>query len=769
MKNIFKIGNTLIFCMAFISCQHNEKNVPEESFSSYVDPFIGTTQTHMKEKFSDLPGSHFTAANVFPGAKVPWGMTAINPRNTLTESMVGYQYGEDYMYGFSQLLLSGVGCAGWGNVLVTPTVGVINTRLEERKSRYTNEKASVGYYAVLLTNDSILTEVTATQRTTLSRYTFNKSSDTINIIIDLFKAMGNSEDSYARVINNQEIEGWNLVGRFCGHPTRQKLYFVAKFNKPAEKTGVYNDELIHVGRDTVSGSKSGVFFRYDVKTKSELMLKIGLSFVSMENARKNLKAEQPGWDFDLVKSKAETAWEEQLSKIKVYGGSREHKKIFYTALYRALLHPNVFNDVNGEYLAMENQKVKKLPYSRKNQYTVFSLWDTYRNLHSLLALVYPEVQSEMIKTMLDMYDESGFLPKWEIAGKETNVMVGDPGSIVIADSYMKNIRDYDVEKAYEAVRKMATSLDSNHIREGIKQYIKYGYIPDDLKGKFIPEDDTSTWPLWGSVSTSLEYYLADHGVAQMAKSMGKHDDYEYFYNRSLGYKKLYNPETGFLQARYSDGTWYKPFDPYDYMSEFPGASWPAGGRGYVEGNAWHYLFFVPHDVKGYSELMGRQKFINTLQFVFEGRRTFELVNEPDIAYPYLFSYFEGEEWRTQEQAREALMLHFKASPDGWPGNDDCGTLSSWYVFTAMGFYPACPGMNEYRIGSPVFDKVIIELNRDYYPGKQFIIEAENNSNDNKYIKEISINNQRSTPTRILHEEITSGGYLKLLMDSIPVK
>jgi predicted alpha-1,2-mannosidase len=314
---------------------------------------------------------------------------------------------------------------------------------------------------------------------------------------------------------------------------------------------------------------------------------------------------------------------------------------------------------------------------------------------------------------------------------------------------------------------MATLTDSNHIREGIKQYLQYGYIPDDLKGKFIPEDDTSTWPLWGSVSTSLEYYLADYGVAQMARSMGKKSDYEYFYNRSLGYKKLYNTETGFLQPRYSDGTWYEPFDPYDYLSEFPGASWPAGGRGFVEGNAWHYLFFVPHDVVGYSELMGEKKFINTLQFVFEGHRTFELVNEPDIAYPYLFSYIEGEEWRTQEQAREALNLHFKASPDGWPGNDDCGTLSSWYIFTAMGFYPACPGTNEYRIGSPIFDKIIIELNPDYYRGSQFIIEAENNNMKNKYIRELSLNNHEIKPRKILHEEITSGGHMKFLMDSIP--
>jgi predicted alpha-1,2-mannosidase len=756
----------LAFAILLYSCQNNKRNDADLSFVQYVDPFIGTTQTHMKDRFKDLPGSHFTAANVFPGAKVPWGLTCINPRNTF-KSMVGYQYNEPYIYGFSQLMLSGVGCADWGNLLVTPVAGGVKTNVEDRRSTYTDEKASAGYYSVLLTNDSVLTEVTATPRTTLTKYTFNEPLDSLNLIFDLSQAIGISEDAYAKIIDNQEIEGWNMVGRFCGNPKRQKLFFVAKTDAPADAIGVYKDSVAFPGKASIEGEKAGVFLTYDMHKGNELLLKIGLSFVSIENARENLQAEQPGWEFDLVKSRAEQKWEEQLSKIKVYGGSRAHKEIFYTALYRALFHPNVFNDVNGEYLAMGSQQVKNLPEGRKNQYTVFSLWDTYRNLHSLLALVYPEVQSEIVKTMLDMYDESGFLPKWEIAAKETHVMVGDPGSIVVADSYMKGLRDYDVGKAYEAVKKMATSTDSNHIREGIKQYMEFGYIPDDLKGKFNPEDDTSTWPLWGSVSTSLEYYLADYGVAQMAKSLGYDEDYEYFKSRSLGYKKLYNPETGFLQARYADGSWYQPFDPYNYMSEFPGASWPAGGRGFVEGNAWHYLFFVPHDVVGYSKLMGRQKFVETLQFVFEGQRTFELVNEPDIAYPYLFSYIEGEEWRTQQQAREALELHFKNSPDGWPGNDDCGTLSAWFIFTAMGFYPACPGTDEYRIGSPIFDKVVIELDRQYYPGKQFVIETSNNNANHYFIKKLTLNEKEIKPRGILHSEITKGGVLKFEMDSVP--
>ncbi len=680
--------------------------------------------------------------------------------------MVGYNYGEPYIYGFSQLTLSGVGCTDWGNILVMPVGGKIKTRAEGRNSNYANEKASVGYYSALLTTDSILTEVTATQRTTLSKYVFKKKSDSMNIIFDLYQALGFSKDSYARIRNNQEVEGWNLVGRFCGHPERQKLYFVAKLNKTADEIGTYKDSLVHKGQDTVSGAKTGVFFRYKVEEVDEILLKVGLSFVSIDNARENLLEEQPDWDFKGVKHRAEQAWEKQLSKIKVQGGEESQKEIFYTALYRALLHPSVFNDVNGEYLAMGSQNVKELPQGREAQYTVFSLWDTYRNLHSLLALAYPEIQSDMVKTMLDIYEESGFLPKWEIAGKETHVMVGDPGSIVIADSYMKNIRDYDTEKAYEAVKKMATLTDSNHIREGIEQYIEYGYIPDDLKGKFDPKDDTSTWPLWGSVSTSLEYYLADYGVAQMAKSLGHEKDYKHFYERSLGYKNLYNPETGFLQAKYSDGSWYKPFDPYNYMSEFPDASWPAGGRGYVEGNAWHYLFFVPHDIVGYSELMGKDKFLDTLQFVFEGQRTFELVNEPDIAYPYLFSYFEGEEWRTQKESRKALNLHFKNSPDGWPGNDDCGTLSAWYIFTAMGFYPACPGTNEYRIGSPIFDKVIIELNSEYYPGGQFVIETINNGDKNMYVRKLTLNDKAIEPQSLMHGDIIKGGKIVFEMDSL---
>jgi len=761
-----KILLTIIISITFVSCT---KKTDTTKYTDLVDPFTGTTQSHMKDKFSDLPGGHFTAANVFPGAKMPWGLTAANPRNTLSKSMVGYYYGETFFYGYSQILLSGVGCADWGNILVTPVSNVVETDINKRKSAYTDEKASPGYYSLLLTKDSINTELTATERTTLAKFTFNKTIDNLNMIFDLYQCIGYSDDSYAKVVNNQEVEGWNLVGRFCGNPTRQKLYFVAKFNKESDSFGTYKDSLVQEKSDSVAGEKSGVYFSFHVNKEEKLMLKIGLSFVSIENARENLYIEQPGFDFEKTQKNAELAWESQLSKIKVEGGTEDQRKIFYTALYRALLHPNIFNDVNGEYLSMETHEVRQLPEDRSAQYTVFSLWDTYRNLHPLLTLVYPEVQTEIVKTMLDMYKESGYLPKWELGAQETHVMVGDPGSIVVTDTYMKGLRDYDVDLAYEAVKKMAVSTDSNHIREGIKQYMEYGYIPDDLKGKFDPADDTTTWPLWGSVSTSLEYYLADYGVAQMAQSLGKSDDYKYFLDRSMGYKKLYNPETGFLQARYSDGSWLTPFDPYDYLSEIPNASWPCGGRGYVEGNAWQYLFFVPYDITGFSELMGRQKFLDTLQFVFEGRRTFELVNEPDIAYPYLFSYFKGEEWRTQKEARDALDLHFRNSPDGWPGNDDCGTLSAWYIFTAMGFYPACPGTDEYRIGSPIFDKVTIELDEKYHKGKRFVIETSNNGKNNKYIQILKLNQKEIPPQAILHKQITNGGTLYFEMDSIPNK
>ncbi len=730
--------------------------------SSYVDPFIGTANSERIVTNS----SNFTAANIYPGAVVPWGMVAISPRNTIDKTSQGfgkipggYYFGEKYFYGFGQIHLSGVGCNDWGNILVMPTLGKISLDPDKTKSRYSAESASPGYYRLHLDDYAISAEVSATTRTSITRYTFHKEAADAIILFDLFHNLTASRNGQIRIVSTTEVEGWNENGGFCGTQNSQKVHFVARFSKSASSFGTLKEENVIDGLREQSGARIGAYFRFNASQGETLHLKIGISFVSIANARRNLEAEQPGWDFDGVRKNANAIWESQLSRIKVEGGTAEQRKLFYTALYRALLHPSTYNDVNGEYIAMGNKRIKKLPPDQAAMYTVFSLWDTYRTLHPLMTLVYPERQSDFIKTMIDQYREGGFLPKWELTSDETYVMVGDPALPVIADSYVKGIRDFDVQTAYEAMAKSSTQIINNPIRPGLGQYIKHGYIPHDKPAESV----------WGSASTSLEYNFADWTLAQLAKSLGRDADYKKFLQRSKGYRHLYDPGTRFLRPRNQDGRWMEPFNPDALFGSLEGVDFPSGGPGFVEGNAWQYLFFVPHDINSLIDLIGKDAFLEKLIACFEKADRFVLFNEPDMSYPYLFNYVEGEAWRTQKAVREAMNHYFNSSPGGYPGNDDCGTVSSWYIFSAMGFYPACPASTTYQIGSPVFDKVTIQLNRNYYPGKTFTIETRDNSGESIYIQSALLNKRRHAASSIDHGEIVAGGTLLFEMGMKPVK
>jgi alpha-1,2-mannosidase, putative len=448
-----------------------------------------------------------------------------------------------------------------------------------------------------------------------------------------------------------------------------------------------------------------------------------------------------------------------LSRIKVEGGTNEEKTMFYTALYHALIHPSISSDVNGEYIAMGSHKVKKLSVDQKNQYNVYSLWDTYRNLHPLLTLVYPEVQLDMVKTMVDQSKENGFLPKWELSADETYVMTGDPACIVISDTYLKGITDFDVHTAYKAMLKSSTQLKDNKVRPGLAQYLKLGYIPQDNPGDGV----------WGTVASSLEYYLADWSIGQLAKALGKENDYETYMKRSLAYKNFYDSKTGFLRPKNENGSWYEPFNPDTIKGSIPNANFPCGGVGYTEGNAWQYSFFVPHDEKGLIALMGKEKYLEKLEACFEKPDRFVLFNEPDMAYPYLFTYVEDEAWRTQELVRKSLDQYFATNPGGLPGNDDCGTTSSWLIFSSIGFYPACPASSQYQIGSPIFDRVTIQLNPDFYKGKEFVIETSNNSRSNLYIQNMKLNGKEYKNYFLKHKDITNGGIWDITMGDKPMK
>jgi predicted alpha-1,2-mannosidase len=645
-----------------LSCSEVKTSEPDAQVQSkpcieYVNPFVGTAPTGNPSIGTTSGG------NTYPGAVRPFGMVSVNPH---TDSVApnGYYFGKQFIYGFGHVHMSGIGCQDLGNIVLMPGQGKVKADMRHYRSAFDEEVASPGYYKVHLKDQDIMAEMSSTLRTGISRYTFQQASDSANIIVDL------TQDAIPRLssqpplegsieaISETEVEGWNYSGDFCSGKSFHAVYFVARFSKPAIKHGVWKDKEIIDGIMTTKGKDFGAYFTFRTAKGEAILIKVGISYVSVKNARENLDIEQPGWNFDKVKKEAESEWEQELSKIQVEGGSENQKTIFYTGLYHMLLHPNVFNDVNGEYQPMREYPSHKSGTIKKaegyTRYTVFSLWDTYRNVHPFFALVYPERQRDMAISLIEMYEESGRLPKWELAGGETNTMVGDPSLPVIADTYIKGIRDLDTAKALSAMISNARNMKSK-VRPGLSSYLKY---------KYIPQDDRGEW-LWGTVSTTEEYAFADWSLAQYCKAIGREKEYKEFLERSMYYKNLYDPSTQFIRPRNKDGKWYVPFNPDTTQGgdlDFPGA----GGPGYVEGNAWHYKFFVPHDIPGLIALMGGdEKFTAGLKECFE-KKKFSLWNEPDMAYPFLYNYVNGQGWRSQEEVRRQMMLilmpHLRVSP-----------------------------------------------------------------------------------------------------------
>ena len=422
-------------------------------------------------------------------------------------------------------------------------------------------------------------------------------------------------------------------------------------------------------------------------------------------------------------------------KISVEGGTKDDKTVFYTALYHTLIHPNTLNDSNGEYPKMGTRETLKTNGTR---FTVFSFWDTYRNLHSLISLVYPKQQLNMVNSMLDIYHESGWLPKWELNSTETTTMVGDPAGIVLADTYLRGIQNFDIEKAYEAMVKSADQIEDNPLRPGIKNYIEKGYLTTSDEG---------------SVSTTQEYNISDFAIAQLAEKLGKKEDEIRYRARSVSYRNLYDREIKLLRPKNDDGSWYSPFDPTE------GANFTKN-IGFIEGNSWQYTFMVSHDTDHLIRLMGgRRSFTNQLQAVFDLNH-FDMANEPDMGYPFLFNYVRGEEWRTQKIVDELRKKYFKNSPDGLPGNDDTGTMSAWVIYSMMGIYPIRPADPGYTLTAPVFDRITIELDPEYYKSRVLIIEKEGSGK----IKEVLLNGETFKGYFMGHSELVNGYRLKFMLE-----
>ena len=722
-----------------------------------VNPFIGTT--------------NFGTTN--PGAVTPNGMMSVVPFNVMGSDLnvfdkdsrwwsAPYEYNNKFFTGYAHVALSGVGCPEAASLLVMPTAGELDVNYFTYGTEYTDEVASPGYYSNMLTKYGIKTEVTATTRSACERYTFPAGKG--NIILNLGQGLTNESGAMVRRVSSTEIEGFKLMGTFC-YTTQAvfPIYFAMRVSKAPTSEGAWKFQPLLTGVEAewtpddgtyklyenyykeIAGDNIGYRFCYDDLAEGEqITVQMGVSFVSVENAWENLEAEQKGLDFDGILAQATERWNSDLGRIRVEGGTKEQQTIFYTALYHALIHPSTVSDVNGEYPKMESAGIGKSDHTR---YTIFSLWDTYRNLHQLLTLVYPERQTDMLRTLVGMYEDWGWLPRWELFGRETYTMEGDPAAIVIADSWIKGLRDFDIEKAYEAMIKSATTEGTNNpIRRDIDPYIKDGYIPlwyfsNDLSGD-------------NSVSHALEYCSADYAIAQLADSLGDKARAKEFVKRSQSYRRYFCKEHGTLRPLTKEGKFLGDFDP-------------ATGKnfenvpGFHEASAWCYTFAVPHDLAGLTKLMGGKKdFINSLQGVFDNDY-YDPANEPDIVYAYLFSRFKGEEWRTQKEVKRILDNHYKNTPDGIPGNDDTGTMSAWAVFSMMGFYPDCPGEPYYTLTTPVFDKVSITT-----PQGEITIECERPDNECHYIESISLNGKKSG-YRLTHKQLLDNANITMKLKKEP--
>jgi len=698
----------------------------QQTFTQFVDPFIGT-------------GGH---GHTFPGATVPFGMVQLSPDTRLTgwDGCSGYHYSDKKIYGFSHTHLSGTGCSDYGDVMLIPTVGKVQLNNKKYSSTFKkeNEKASAGYYSVFLDKPKVKVELTTTIRTGLHKYTFPKSS-AANVILDLTHR-DRVKQGEITIEGNNEISGTRISNAWADN---QILYFVIQFSKPFKKYGIAKADVIAEGSKHDTGSLLKAYVQFDTEGGEVIYARVGISAVSVEGARKNLEAEQDGYRFEETKQQAETAWNRELSKIEIETDDIATKRTFYTALYHCMIAPNVYQDVDGKYRGRDFN-IHEAPFT---YHTVFSLWDTYRALHPLLTIIDKKRSSDFINTFIREYEEGGRLPVWELSSCETWCMIGYHAIPVIAEAVMKDVNGFDVGKAYEAMK-----FSAMENKNALDDYKQFGYI------KFLNHGQ--------SVSRTLEYAFDDWCIALVAKKLGKEDDYRYFIQRAQSYKNVFDKETGFMRPR--SGAFLTPFDPYKV------------DHNYTEGNAWQYSFYVPQDLNGHIKLLGgKEKLANFLDSLFTvsskltGHKQPDITgmigqyvhgNEPSHQIAYEYNYA-AQPWKTQSMVSRIMNEMYSDKPDGLSGNEDCGQMSAWYVFSALGFYPVCPGSDHYAIGSPLFKRATIHLEN----GKNFTIEANNNDGETFYINSAKLNGMSYTKSYLQYDDLKNGGVLQLDMSSKPNK
>jgi len=707
-------------------------NLPAQN-SQYVNPFTGT-------------GGH---GHTFPGATVPFGMVQLSPDTRIDGSWdgcSGYHYDDKVIYGFSHTHLSGTGCSDYGDVMLMPLQKDISFDPSVYSSKFSHgkESASPGYYSVWLEDESVKAELTSSTRTGFHRYTYAGSSETVSVLLDL-----NHRDELLgyelRKISDRRFVG---MRRSKAWASDQRLYFVIEFSQPVRNIVTLCDGKQDAGAfdQLTEGCKQAkVLFGFDAPADGELLVKVAISPVDAEGALNNLSAEAEGKNFDVMWREAEKTWNAALGKIKIRGGRQDHLQNFYTALYHSMLAPNVYNDADHRYRGRDGNIHTAEDFT---YYTVFSLWDTFRAMNPLLTIIDPQRTRDIVQTFLAQYQQGGRLPVWELSCNETDCMIGYHSVSVITDAVAKGlVPESLLQLAFEAAVKSSTW---DHL--GVPAMTQRGYV--------ATEDDHE------SVSKTLEYAYDDWCIIQLGKYAGlPAESIKPYFARSQAYRNLFDPVTGFFRPR-ANGDWVQPFDPREVNNHF------------TEANAWQYLFFVPHDIPGLIGLLGgKERFAAKLDSLFTvqsettGRDQADITgligqyahgNEPSHGFAYLFNYAD-QPWKAQHYLRLIMDSLYQPVPWGLPGNEDCGQMSAWYVFSALGFYPVTPGKPHYTWGTPLFEDVTIHLEN----GKDLRLLAEDVSSERKYISRILLNGDEVNAPVVSHSDLMNGGTIEYVMDDKP--
>ena len=727
----------LSLCLA--SCGSSQKGQEMEDLTQFVDPRIGT-------------GGH---GHVFYGANVPYGFIQLGP-TSIPQSwdwVSGYHVSDSTVIGFPHTHLSGTGIGDLHDINVMPVVGEVTYSRGDASSYETGlwsysdrskEVVTPGYYRTHLSRYNVDVELTATKRVGFHKYTF-LGNESPAIVFDMVNGgcWDKTTEAVIRVVNDSTMSGYRYSK---GWADDQRVFFRAEFSRKFDNVEFIVNDSVKEG-NMAKGAQLFARVNFAAGNQEPVYMKVALSPTSEEGAQLNMQTELSGWDFEKTIADAKAAWNKELNKVKVYTTDEASKKIFYTSLYHTLFAPSEFCDVNGDYYGVDKQMHKGEGFVN---YTTFSLWDTYRAAQPLMTILHPEKMSDIINTMLHIHQQQGKLPVWHLMGCETNCMVGNPGVPVVADAILKDIKGFDTELAFKALK------ESSMLPErGMEHRIEYGFIPADKMTEAIAYD--------------MEYAIADWAVAQAAQKLGKQEDYEYFLKRSKSYKNYFDASTGFMRGKMLDGSWRTPFSPYASSHR---------EDDYCEGNAWQYTWLVPHDVEGLVECFGsKEAFVNKLDSLFLANGDMGEASSPDISgligqyahgnepshhTVYLYTLV-GQPWKTADRIKEILHTMYTDQPDGLSGNEDVGQMSAWYILSSFGFYQVEPAGGKFVFGYPNFDKVEITV-----PAGKFVIERENKGQQNNYIQGIVLNGTEYKKPWIEYADIMKGGELKFLMGDEPV-